>query len=160
MRSYFWFFSFSHTTHPIYVEQVSSALSYKCAVDGELIFPPPLSLSHHFLQPLPEPPHGLSRFHSFSSFSPGSSGNISFKFKLDNLIPLLRTLQLNLITLRTKARVLRPQPIMPHILFTQPVVIFSKLNLLFTFPSSLILSISWAYHSSNCSDISVIPHIF
>lgn len=88
-------------------------------MDGELIFPPPLSLSHHFLQPLPEPPHGLSRFHSFSSFSPGSSGNISFKFKLDNLIPLLRTLQLNLITLRTKARVLRPQPIMPHILFSQ-----------------------------------------
>lgn len=82
MRSYFLFFSISHTTHSIYSEKVSSALSYTCTENWMKHFSSvhhQLSLSHHFLWTSAEHLHRLSWFYAFPSLLTQNSRNNSYK---------------------------------------------------------------------------------
>ena len=89
---------FFHTTHPIYSEQISLGLSYKCTEDHMEHFSPfrhlP-SLSRHLLRP--RPCQSILKDYPDSTPSPaflhGAAGIIISKFKLDNLIHLLRPFQ-------------------------------------------------------------------
>lgn len=105
-KSYFWFFFFSQTTHPRYSERISSAASFKWRESentylstttgaGAAIFASVglcQSLLTDYSDSTPSP-----------IFLPGAAGISSSEFKLDNLIPMLRTIQVNLITPKTKA---------------------------------------------------------
>lgn len=126
VKSYFWFFFFSQTAHPINPKQVPSAPSFEWKETGNAYLSSTTrayatifsylglcqSLLTDYLDSTPSP-----------TFLHRAAGILLSEFKLDNLVPLICTIQVNLITFR-KAQVFIGT-VKPYILFLQDCLDFT-----------------------------------